>query len=93
MVVNGSLSISGNMKIDGMAYAVNDFTYNGTGNGAINGLVVSENVRDVTQTAISDDSSAGGNSRVNFNCSNARNLPYVPQGFFMQAGTYRELSD
>jgi hypothetical protein len=93
LIVNGSLSISGNMKIDGLAYAVNDFTYNGTGNGSINGLVVSENVRDVTQTAISDDSSAGGNSRVNFNCANARNLPYVPQGFFMQAGTYRELAD
>jgi hypothetical protein len=93
LVVNGSLAISGNMKIEGMAYAVNDFIYNGTGAGAINGLVVSENIRDVTQTAISDDSSAGGNSRVNFNCANARNLPYVPQGFFMQAGTYRELTD
>jgi hypothetical protein len=93
LVVNGSLSISGNMRLDGMAYAVNDFTYNGTGSGAITGLVVSENIRDVTQTAISDDSNAGGNSRVHFNCANARNTPFVPQGFFMQAGTYREISD
>jgi hypothetical protein len=93
LIVNGSLSISGNMKLDGMAYAVNDFTYNGTGTGAITGLVVSQNVRDVTQTAISDDSSSSGNSRIHFNCENARNKPFLPQGFFMQAGTYRELSD
>jgi hypothetical protein len=93
LVVNGSLSISGNMKIDGMAYAVNDFTYNGTGTGAITGLVVSQNIRDVTQTAISDDANAGGNSRVNFNCANARNTAFIPQGFFMQPGTYKELSD
>ncbi|HUF93038.1 MAG TPA: hypothetical protein VMR23_11715, partial [Candidatus Limnocylindria bacterium] len=93
LVVNGSLSISGNMRIDGMAYAVNDMTYNGTGTGSINGLVVSQNIRDVTATSISDDSSTTGNSRINFNCANARNTQFVPQGFFMQAGTYRELAD
>ena len=93
LIVNGTLSISGNMRINGMVYTVNDFTYNGTGTGAITGLAISQNIRDTTQTAISDDSSAGGNSRINFNCANARNRNIIPTTFFLVPGTYRELAD
>jgi hypothetical protein len=93
MIVNGTLSISGNMGISGMVYAVNDFTYNGTGTGGIRGLAISQNIRDTTQTAISDDSSAGGNSRITFNCSNARNRDLIPTTFALVPGSYRELAD
>jgi hypothetical protein len=91
LIINGSLQISGNMQIDGLVYAVNDFTYNGTGTGAINGLAVSANFRDTSSTSI--DSDSGGNSRVNFNCSNVANPPFLGHPFVLVKGTYRELSD
>src|SRR3989454_1198578 len=97
IVVNGSLAISGNMKINGLVYVVNDLTYNGTGTGEINGLAVSQNIRDTTETAISTlvdpDSTTTGNSRVKFNCSYTRSSQFIPQNFRLQAGTYREVSD
>jgi Tfp pilus assembly protein PilX len=94
IVVNGSLSISGNMAIKGLVYAVNDMTYNGTGTGEIRGLAISQNIRDTTATAISsDDSSTTGNSRIKFNCTNLNPPPGAPIGFALVPGTYRELSD
>jgi len=94
IIVNGSLSISGNMAIGGLVYAVNDLTYNGTGTGEIRGLAISQNIRDTTATAISsDDSSTTGNSRIKFNCSNLNPPPGAPIGFALVPGTYRELSD
>ena len=91
LVVNGSLQISGNMQINGLVYAVNDFTYDGTGSGAINGLAVSANIRDTSATTIDSDST--GNSRVNFNCANVKSPPFLGHGFYLVPGTYRELSD
>jgi hypothetical protein len=94
MVVNGSLAISGNMQMNGLVYAVNDLTYNGTGTGAIIGLAVSTNVRDVTATSISSyDSSTTGNSRIKFNCDNLKPPANAPIGYALVPGTYRELSD
>ena len=100
IIVNGALAISGSMKINGMVYVVNDLTYNGTGTGEINGLAVSQNIRDTTETAISTsttlidpDSTTTGNSRVKFNCAYTRSWQYIPQNFRLQAGTYREVSD
>jgi hypothetical protein len=94
IIVNGSLSISGNMAINGLVYAVNDLTYNGTGTGEIRGLAISQNVRDTTATAISsDDTSTTGNSRIRFNCANLTPPAGAPIGFALVPGTYRELSD
>jgi hypothetical protein len=94
IIVNGSLSISGNMKIDGLVYAVNDLVYNGTGTGEIRGLTISQNVRETTATSISsDDSVAAGNSRIKFNCNNLNPPSGAPIGFTLVPGTYRELSD
>jgi len=97
IVVNGSLAISGNMKINGLVYVVNDLTYNGTGTGEINGLAISQNIRDTTETAIStavvEDSTTVGNSRVKFNCKNTQSVEFIPQNFRLVPGTYREVSD
>jgi hypothetical protein len=97
IVVNGSLAISGNMKINGLVYVVNDLTYNGTGTGEINGLAISQNIRDTTETAISTvvdpDATTVGNSRVKFNCKNTRSWAFIPQNFRLLPGTYREVSD
>jgi hypothetical protein len=94
IIVNGSLNISGNMKINGLVYAVNDFTYNGTGTGEIVGLAISQNIRDTNATAISSyDSTTTGNSRVKFNCNNLKPPPGNPIGFALVPGTYRECDD
>lgn len=91
IIVNGSLAISGNMKIHGLVYTTNDFIYNGTGTGYIEGLVVSQNLVDSAGTTIGDDATSSGNSRIRFDCDATRNSAFVPQGFFLQTGTYREL--
>jgi hypothetical protein len=93
--INGSIAISGNMKINGLVYAMNDITYNGTGTGEINGLAISENVYDITATSISssDDSLTKGNSRIKFNCANTRQPAQLPMGFTLVPGTYREMAD
>jgi hypothetical protein len=94
LVVNGRLSISGNMKIAGLVYALDDLTYNGTGTGEIAGLVISQNVRNSTATSISDtDTTTGGNSRIKLNCANARGAGRAPRTFALVPGTYRELAD
>jgi hypothetical protein len=91
LVVNGALSISGNMTLNGLAYAANDFTYNGTGTGAINGLVISQNVKDTSATSI--DTSTGGNSTITMNCDNVKGGGLVPQGWFVKSGSYFEPHD
>jgi hypothetical protein len=91
LIVNGSLSISGNMTLNGLAYAANDFTYNGTGTGAINGLVISQNLLDTSATSI--DTSSTGNSTINLNCNNVKGGGFVPQGWFVKSGAYFEPHD
>jgi hypothetical protein len=95
IVVNGSLTIAGSMKINGLVYVVNDFTYNATGTGEINGLAISQNVHDTPPTSISsdDDLEANHTSRVTFNCANARSLANVPQTFALEPGTYCERTE
>jgi len=91
LIVNGSVSISGSMTLDGLVYAANDFTYNGTGSGAINGLVISQNLLDTSATSI--DSTTGGNSTINLNCNNVKGGGLVPQGWFVKSGGYQEPHD
>jgi hypothetical protein len=94
IIVNGSLAISGNMKINGVVYVVNDLVYNGTGTGQIEGLAVSQNIRDVSASAISSsDSIADGQSKVKFNCDYTKLPEQGFIGFTLVPGSYRELSD
>jgi hypothetical protein len=94
IVVNGSLSISGDARINGLVYAVNDFAYHGTGNGEINGLAISQNVHGAATTSISSEATeAAAHARITFNCANARSLAHVPQTFTLREGTYCERAD
>jgi hypothetical protein len=94
LIVNGSLRINGDMKINGLVYAMNDLTYNGFGTGEIDGLAISQNIRDTNASAVSSsDSSTTGNSRVKFNCNALQPPPNLNMGFTLVKGTYRELSD
>jgi len=90
IIVAGSLAISGDFKMHGMVYAVNDLTYTGTGNGEIDGAVFSRNIRDTSSTTI--DTNTGGNASINYNCGYVRNPGgQMPQGFTIEPGTYKEV--
>jgi hypothetical protein len=94
LVVNGRITITGNMKISGLVYAMDDLVYNGTGTGEISGLVISQNVRNTSATAITDtDTTAVGNSRIKLDCNAARAAGQAPRAFALVPGSYRELSD
>jgi len=91
IVVAGSLSISGDVKMHGLVYVVNDLNYVGTGHGEIDGAVFSQNVRDISSTTI--DTNTGGNAQINYNCNYASNPGgQLPQGFSITPGTYKEIA-
>lgn len=91
LVVAGSLSISGDFQMHGLAYAVNDFTYLGTGTGQIVGGVVSRNIRDTSSTSI--DADTGGNATIIWDCGYVKNGGgQLPPGFLPEGGTYKEIS-
>jgi Tfp pilus assembly protein PilX len=90
IIVAGSLSIAGDFQMHGLVYTLNDLTYTGTGNGQINGAVISQNVRDTSSTTI--DTNTGGNAQINYNCRYATNPGgQMPQGFTVEPGTYKEI--
>ena len=91
LIVNGSLAISGNMEIKGLVYSANDFSYNGTGTGAISGLVISQNILDASATSI--DTSTAGNSAITLSCDDVKGGGYVPQGWYVKPGSYFEPHD
>lgn len=82
IIVNGSLSISGNMKVNGLVYAFDSFSYFGTGTGSINGTVVARNL-------VTDGNSLShtGNSGVKNKCLPTAGVPAL----VLEPGTYREL--
>jgi len=91
LIVAGALSISGNFQMHGLVYALNDFTYLGTGTGQIVGAAMSQNVRDVSATTIDTDTS--GNSTIIWNCSYVRTGGgQLPPTFSIETGTYKEIS-
>ena len=91
IIVAGALAISGDFHMHGMVYVVNDLTYTGTGNGEIDGAVFSRNIRDTSSTTI--DTNTGGNAAINYNCAYVKNPGgQMPQGFSVEAGTYKEVS-
>ena len=91
LIVNGSLSISGNFQMYGLVYATNDFTYTGTGTGQIVGAVVSRNIRDTSSTTV--DTNTGGNASIIYNCNYAKTGGGQSNpGFLPEKGTYKEIS-
>jgi Tfp pilus assembly protein PilX len=99
LIVNGSVQWTGNTNLNGLIYTQNDLT-SGSGTGTISGAVVTRNMQDSSLTSI--DTSLTGNKTIQFNCANAKNgggnvvqqiWNTLPHGWFLKAGTYREVSD
>jgi hypothetical protein len=85
LIVNGSLTIHGNVTYRGLVYVVDDFTYHGTGTGGISGAVVA------LGTAGSE-SEISGNSNITYDCGYVQNgNDTVPTGWFVKPGSWREV--
>ena len=90
LIVAGSLEISGDARVRGLAYAQDGFVYRGTPPGGIEGQVVAAGVRGGSTSL----SRAGGGSTLTFDCAAAAGGDgTVPGGWMLKAGSYRELSD
>ena len=91
LIVNGTVSISGNFQMYGLVYATNDFNYTGTGTGQIVGAVLSRNIRDTSASTV--DTNTGGNASIIYNCNYAKTGGGQSNpGFLPEKGTYREIS-
>jgi len=91
LVVNGSIEIAGGANVRGLVYAVDAFSYQSTGAGQLEGLVVSMNVREAAPARV--EATGGGELAINFDCAHAAGVGFVPRAFTPIPGTYREDSD
>jgi hypothetical protein len=90
IVVMGSLDVAGNTNYSGLIYVIDDLTA-GNGTAVINGAVIAHNLNNSNGTAI--DTSANGNITINYDCTAMdTGGGAVPQGFFVQPGTWRLIS-
>jgi hypothetical protein len=89
LIVNGKIDWQGNTKANGLVYAQNDLAWAGTE--TIEGAVMSRNIKDTSSTNI--DSDLGGTATVKWDCEAARTGGgSLPTGWFVKAGSYREVS-
>ncbi|HTY78810.1 MAG TPA: pilus assembly PilX N-terminal domain-containing protein [Candidatus Bathyarchaeia archaeon] len=90
LVVAGSIEVSGDARIRGMAYAQDAFTYRGTAPGGIEGQVVATGIRGGAALL----ARSGDDSALTFDCAAARDGDgTVPAGWRVKAGSYREAPD
>jgi len=90
IVVAGTLEVSGDARVRGLAYAQDGFAYRGAAPGGIEGQVVAAGIRGGGATF----SRTGGGAAVTFDCAAARDGDgTVPAGWRLKAGSYREAPD
>jgi len=87
IVVSGNIDFNGNFGgVTGMVYAVGDVTMTGMGNTGITGFMI-------VQRILGTESMSAGNANVTYSCAAARGDGQIPTGWYVKAGTYRELSE
>lgn len=90
LVVAGTLEISGDARIRGLAYSQDGFVYRGVAPGGIEGQVVAAGLRGGGATF----SRTGVGAALTFDCAAARDGDgTVPASWRLKAGTYREPPD
>src|SRR5215470_8706234 len=90
LVVAGSLEVSGDARIRGLAYARDGFTYRGEAPGGIEGQVVAEGIRGGSALF----RRSGDGPALTFDCAAAKDGEgVVPAGWRLKAGSYRESPD
>lgn len=84
VIVLGNVVAAGaSATIHGLLYVTNDVTSNG-GAAVVNGLVVAQNLRGANGSQTE--------ATISFNCANANGAGQIPTGWFLAAGTYKEVS-
>lgn len=87
LVVAGSLEISGDARLRGLAYAQDGFAYRGAAPGGIEGQVVAAGARGGAASI----STTGGGPAITFDCAAASGSDgTVPRGWTLKPGSYRE---
>jgi hypothetical protein len=90
LVVAGTLEVSGDARIRGLAYSLDGFVYRGAAPGGIEGQVIAAGLRGGGSTF----SQTGGGSALTFDCAAARDGDgTVPAGWRLKPGSYREPPD
>jgi hypothetical protein len=90
LIVAGSLEISSDARVRGLAYAQDGFAYRGTTPGGIEGQVVAAGVRGGSASL----SRTGDGPALIFDCGAAATGDgTVPRSWMLKAGSYREISD
>jgi len=90
MIVSGTLEISGNARLRGLAYALDGFAYRGAGPGGVEGQVVARGLRG----GVTVIQRAGGGPAIRFDCAAARSGDgLISFGWMLKPGSYRELPD
>jgi len=91
LVVNGTLTISGSLQMDGLIYAQDDLVYGRGASGLVTGTVISRNIRSGPSTSI--DANPGTTSTVAYDCARARTGGgAVPDRWGLKVGSYKEVS-
>ncbi|OLB99029.1 MAG: hypothetical protein AUH30_06480 [Candidatus Rokubacteria bacterium 13_1_40CM_68_15] len=83
IVMGNVIGINASGAIRGLLYVVNDVTSNG-GSTPVNGLVIAQN--------LNASNGSQTDATVSFNCANANGAGKVPTGWFLTAGSYKEVS-
>lgn len=90
LVVAGTLEVSGDARLRGLAYAQDGFAYRGAAPGGLEGQIVAAGLRGGKTTL----SRTGEGSALTFDCSAATDGDgTVPAGWRVKAGSYREPPD
>jgi hypothetical protein len=87
LIVNGTLEIAGPLQAQGLVYAVDGLSYQATGAGRIDGLVIALNTRNTGPIRL--DATAGSLA-ITFDCPLASGAGLIPPGYLPLPGTYRE---
>jgi Tfp pilus assembly protein PilX len=88
--VNGTLSIRGNLRMKGLAYAQNDIVYHGSA-GGISGAMISRHIRDTSPTSIDPD--LNGDVAIVYDCTDAKTGGgQIPNTWWIKGGSYKEVS-
>jgi hypothetical protein len=90
MIVSGTLEISGDARLRGLAYALDGFAYRGAGPGGVEGQVVAHGLRG----GVTVIQRTGGGPAIHFDCAAARSADgLISFGWMLKPGSYRELPD
>ena len=90
MIVSGTLEISGDARLRGLAYALDGFAYRGEAPGGVEGQVVARGLRG----GVTLIERTGNGPAIRFDCAAARSGDgLISFGWMLKPGSYRELPD